>query len=184
MATQVTITIPDFKGYRTLVINSAAALLGIAAVIWPHAVLPSPEAIGLGYDQLAGALAAILGVINTVLRFLTATPPAINPLGVEPNITAGDLNNAYANGRRDVVLEARAKRDNDRLNAQMAAQQALQDPYANTHLTGLSNADSLSEIAPGPSSSPASSVALFALTFAASALCSLPVWVIGLKALA
>lgn len=54
------------KGYRTLALNLAAALVG---------VLVATDWIGLGLStQTAGAIVTGLGVANTVLRFLTDGP--------------------------------------------------------------------------------------------------------------
>lgn len=54
------------KGYRTLALNLAAALVG---------VLVATDWIGLGLStQTAGAIVTGLGVANTALRFLTDGP--------------------------------------------------------------------------------------------------------------
>lgn len=54
------------KGYRTLALNLAAALVG---------VLVATDWIGLGLStQTAGAIVTGLGIANTVLRFLTDGP--------------------------------------------------------------------------------------------------------------
>lgn len=55
------------KGYRTLALNLATALVG---------VLVATDWVGLGLSDpvTAGAIATGLGVANTVLRFLTDGP--------------------------------------------------------------------------------------------------------------
>ncbi len=53
------------KGYRTLVLNLAAAVLG---------VLIAADWTGLAGPTSAGIIVTGLGVANTVLRFLTDGP--------------------------------------------------------------------------------------------------------------
>lgn len=54
------------KGYRTLVLNLAAALVGVGLSFdWLGAGMPS---------QSAGMVMTGLGIANTVLRFFTSTP--------------------------------------------------------------------------------------------------------------
>jgi hypothetical protein len=74
--THYTIRVPKFDGYKTIVVNLASVLLGVLAVARPQWVLPTPETIGLAYDQMAGALVTLLGAVNVVLRLLTSKPPA------------------------------------------------------------------------------------------------------------
>jgi hypothetical protein len=53
------------KGYRTLVLNLAAAVLG---------VLIATDWTSLADPRSAGAVVTVLGVANTVLRFFTDGP--------------------------------------------------------------------------------------------------------------
>lgn len=53
------------KGYRTLTLNLAAAVLG---------VLIATDWVGLAGPTTAGFVVAGLGLANTVLRFLTDGP--------------------------------------------------------------------------------------------------------------
>lgn len=76
--THFVIRIPKFAGYKTLFVNMAVLLLGVAGVVYPifgNAPV-DPATIGLFYDSFTGGVVAIIGAINIVLRLLTSTPPA------------------------------------------------------------------------------------------------------------
>ena len=62
------------QGYRTVIVNLLVAILGVIAVVFPGADLPTPEELGLTVDQFIGALIAFIGVLNVILRALTSTP--------------------------------------------------------------------------------------------------------------
>lgn len=62
------------QGYRTMIVNFIVALIGVIAVMFPEAQLPTPEELGMTVDQFIGALLALLAVINMILRAVTKTP--------------------------------------------------------------------------------------------------------------
>lgn len=65
------------KGYRTFTINAVLAVVGLLVAF---GLVSAEEAIGAetiaaNFDAIIGGLAAILGVVNVVLRTVTNTPP-------------------------------------------------------------------------------------------------------------
>lgn len=71
------ITVPKFSGYKTLIVNAAVILYGLLAVIFPKlAGHPAPDAdtLGILVDQGEGALIAVVGLVNMVLRLMTTGP--------------------------------------------------------------------------------------------------------------
>lgn len=84
----VTITLPTFAGYKTLFVNTAIALLALLAVLAPGTFSGvTPDQIGAAYEQITGAIVLVVNILNIFLRLMTAKPPAVNPLGVQPPIT-------------------------------------------------------------------------------------------------
>lgn len=199
MKTQIIqITVPDLRGYRTLFVNAAALVLCGLALAFPGRVFPSPETLGLAYDQVATAFAAFLAAINTFLRLLTDRPPAINPLGLDAP-TEADLQQARLNGfqagqhqakmQADLERQATARhrvpvQDGMRYDHVFAERDAWAALDAARELEAAENVTLGPVIASKPSGRPVGSLAglaMFGLSASISAAASLPVWLVALS---
>lgn len=57
------------KGYRTLIVNGAVAVLP-----WVDAALNHGEIVGAVLGPKGAAVLSVLGLVNIVLRWITTTP--------------------------------------------------------------------------------------------------------------
>lgn len=57
----------DLRGWRTVIINSVSALVGVAAAFG----IVLPETLGA---DVAGAAVAVVNVMNIIIRAFTSTP--------------------------------------------------------------------------------------------------------------
>lgn len=61
------------KGYRTIIFNVIMTALMVLSVFNPEAETPSEAEVGNAIDAVEGAIAAVWGVGNVILRAITTT---------------------------------------------------------------------------------------------------------------
>lgn len=69
------------KGYRTIILNVAALVFGVIAMLYPQAELPSIDDVDGLITQVDGILVSsqglvvsVLAFVNLILRAVTTTP--------------------------------------------------------------------------------------------------------------
>lgn len=62
------------KGYRTLIVNGLVFAFGLLQAFGVVDLVPSPDEVGGNVDTVSGAVAAIVAVVNGLLRYITTTP--------------------------------------------------------------------------------------------------------------
>lgn len=67
------------QGYRTVIINAAAAL---AAAFFGHDAVAAIQNLGLSFDSAVSALVSLYGAGNVALRFFTTSPVFSGPVHV------------------------------------------------------------------------------------------------------
>lgn len=62
------------KGYKTVIFNLLMMVIGVIAVLNPHAQLPAGADVQSAIDASAVAYSAVWGIGNLILRAVTDTP--------------------------------------------------------------------------------------------------------------
>lgn len=73
--TAVLAFLTSLKGYRTFIVNTVVAALGLLTAVGliPVGETVAPEAVAANVDAVIGAVAILVAAINTVLRIFTDT---------------------------------------------------------------------------------------------------------------
>lgn len=85
---------PLLKGYRTLLLSGATALVGVLAALDWSAVVPAP---------VVGLILGVLGLAGAVMRYLTNTPVTV---AVPPVVAVTDVIKKHEDAIPPHVMEA------------------------------------------------------------------------------
>lgn len=113
--------IPKLKGWKTIILQVVTITIGLAQTFFPGYIFPTPDALGLAYDQFMTLLVAVNGLLTIFFRMTTAAPPAtpLNLFKLDPKITGDQHDRIYQRafedglgaGRKTSELHALLSRD-------------------------------------------------------------------------